>query len=111
MIYGEFELWDYRKLQICRLGFPEMGSIDWLCLPKFDAPSVFAKLLDKEKGGAISIEPTNLLSIGQEYIERTNLLCTRFICEEGVFEVIDFMPRYKNENGTYYSPPDIVRVF
>ncbi len=89
----------------------EKGSLDWLCLPKFDAPSVFAKLLDKDKGGSVSIEPTNLLSIGQEYIERTNLLCTRFICEDGVFEVIDFMPRYKTGQGGAYAPPDILRIF
>ncbi|MCW3786014.1 glycoside hydrolase family 15 protein [Plebeiibacterium sediminum] len=89
----------------------EKGSIDWLCLPKFDAPSVFAKLLDENKGGALSIEPKNLLSIGQEYIDRTNLLCTRFICEEGVFEVIDFMPRYKTTQGSAYAPPDVIRVF
>ncbi len=89
----------------------EKGSIDWLCLPKFDAPSVFAKLLDKEKGGSIAIEPEKPLSTTQEYIERTNVLTTRFVCEDGVFEVIDFMPRYRNENGTYYSPPDVVRIF
>ncbi len=89
----------------------EKGSIDWLCLPKFDAPSVFAKLLDEDKGGSLSIEPKNLLSIGQEYIDRTNLLCTRFVCEDGVFEVIDFMPRYKTGNAGAYAPPDVIRVF
>jgi len=89
----------------------EKGSIDWLCLPKFDAPSVFAKLLDENKGGSLTIEPKNLLSIGQEYIERTNLLCTRFVCEDGVFEVIDFMPRYKTTNGGAYAPPDVYRIF
>jgi GH15 family glucan-1,4-alpha-glucosidase len=89
----------------------EMGSIDWLCLPKFDAPSVFAKLLDVNKGGSLHVEAEGLLSIGQEYIERTNLLCTRFICEDGVFEVIDFMPRYKEADGSFYSPPDVVRIF
>ncbi|TLX74909.1 glycoside hydrolase family 15 protein [Labilibacter sediminis] len=89
----------------------EKGSIDWLCLPKFDAPSVFAKLLDVNKGGSQSIVPEKLLSTSQKYIERTNLLSTRFVCEDGVFEVIDFMPRYKNNNSTRYSPPDVVRVF
>jgi GH15 family glucan-1,4-alpha-glucosidase len=89
----------------------ENGSIDWLCLPKFDAPSVFARLLDKNKGGSLSIEPEKLLSIGQQYIERTNLLCTRYICEDGVFEIIDFMPRYKNEKGVAYAPPEVVRIF
>ena len=89
----------------------ENGSIDWLCLPKFDAPSVFASILDKQKGGSLSITPEKLLSVNQEYIDRTNLLCTRFVCEDGVFEVIDFMPRYKNDDGSAYSPPDVVRVF
>ncbi len=89
----------------------EKGSLDWLCLPKFDAPSVFAKLLDKDKGGSVGIEPKSLLSIGQEYIDRTNLLCTRYICEDGVFEVIDFMPRYKTGQGGAYAPPDIIRIF
>ncbi len=89
----------------------EKGSIDWLCLPKFDAPSVFARLLDKDKGGFLSVEPEKLLSIGQEYIERTNMLCTRYVCEDGVFEIIDFMPRYKNGKGNAYAPPDITRVF
>ena len=59
----------------------------------------------------VSIKPEKLLHISQEYIDRTNLLSTRFICEDGVFEVIDFMPRYKNEKGRAYSPPDIIRVF
>lgn len=89
----------------------EKGSIDWLCLPKFDAPSVFAKLLDKHKGGSLSIEPEKLISTSQEYIERTNLLRTKFVCEDGVFEVIDFMPRYKNDEGNYYAPSDVARVF
>ncbi|MCW3808055.1 glycoside hydrolase family 15 protein [Plebeiibacterium marinum] len=89
----------------------EKGSVDWLCLPKFDAPSVFAKLLDENKGGSVTIEPENLLSVGQEYLDKTNLLCTRFVSQDGVFEVIDFMPRYKNEKGMIYSPPDVIRVF
>ncbi len=89
----------------------EKGSLDWLCLPKFDAPSVFAKLLDKEKGGSISIEPEHLISTKQEYIERTNLLSTTFTCKDGIFEVVDFMPRYSNERGGYYSPPDVIRYF
>ncbi len=89
----------------------EKGSLDWLCLPKFDAPSVFAKLLDSNKGGSISVEPEKLISVKQQYIERTNLLSTTFICEDGSFEIIDFMPRYANESGGYYSPPDVIRYF
>lgn len=90
----------------------ERGSIEWLCLPQFDSSSVFASLLDTEKGGSFQIVPTNLKQVKQSYIDRTNILETRFECEDGVFVVKDFMPRYRNsDNGGYYIPPDIVRYF
>jgi len=87
------------------------GSIDWLCLPKFDSSSVFGRLLDDEKGGHLAILPENLNETRQFYIPRTNILCTRFECEDGIFEVHDFMPRYQNQKEKYYSPPDIIRYF
>ena len=87
------------------------GSIDWLCLPKFDSSSVFGRLLDDEKGGHLAIMPENLNETRQFYIPRTNILCTRFECEDGIFEVHDFMPRYQNQKEKYYSPPDIIRYF
>jgi GH15 family glucan-1,4-alpha-glucosidase len=86
-----------------------MGSIDWLCLPKFDSASVFAKILDEEIGGSFSFEVENLKRIKQRYIRNTNLLCSRFESDEGIFEVIDFMPRYRQAGGGYYCPPDVVR--
>lgn len=86
-----------------------MGSIDWLCLPKFDASSVFAKILDKEKGGSFSFVVENLHRIKQQYVRNTNLLCTRFESADGIFEVIDFMPRYKICDNEYYCPPDLIR--
>lgn len=90
----------------------ETGSIDWLCLPQFDSSSVFANLLDEKKGGSFKIIPKRLKKVTQSYIERTNILKTRFQCEDGIFEVQDFMPRYQNpENGGYYIPPDIIRYF
>ena len=49
------------------------GSIDWCCLPDFDSPSVFAKILDSEKGGFFAIEPVGKYSIQQKYLERTNI--------------------------------------
>lgn len=89
----------------------ESGTIEWLCLPNFDSPSVFAKILDHKKGGHLAILPEKLINSRQMYIERTNVLSTLFQCEDGTFEVIDFMPRYANERGGYYSPPDIIRYF
>ncbi|MDQ3284141.1 MAG: DUF5911 domain-containing protein, partial [Actinomycetota bacterium] len=68
------------------------GTIDWLCLPKFDAPSVFASILDDEKGGHFRLRPLNYVRSQQLYLPDTNVLLTRFLSSEGVAEVLDFMP-------------------
>jgi GH15 family glucan-1,4-alpha-glucosidase len=69
------------------------GVLDWWCAPRFDAPSVFAALLDHDRGGYFSITadapgPT----YRQLYLPDTAILVTRFLTESGVGEVIDFMP-------------------
>ncbi|SFE55166.1 glycoside hydrolase family 15 protein [Thermophagus xiamenensis] len=87
----------------------EKGSVDWLCFPQFDSPSVFAALLDKEKGGHFSIISVSGANITQKYGFHSNILITRFECVDGTFEIHDFMPRYKSDNGTYYIPPDLIR--
>lgn len=105
---------DYGIIGNCRSGalVSSTGSIDWLCLPQFDSPSVFGKLLDNEIGGEFSIQPRNLISSEQKYIKNTNILCTRFICEEGSFDVLDFMPRYEFDDlKERYAPADIIRYF
>ena len=68
------------------------GSIDWLCLPAFDSPSVFASILDDERGGHFSLRPAEYTHSQQLYLPDTNVLLTRFITTEGVAEVLDFMP-------------------
>lgn len=70
------------------------GSIDWCCLPRFDAPSVFGALLDADKGGHFRIYPANEeeLKCRQLYLPDTNILMTRFLCADGVAELTDFMP-------------------
>jgi GH15 family glucan-1,4-alpha-glucosidase len=88
----------------------EDTSIDWLCLPEFDSPSVFAKILDKQKGGHFLIQNLDDYIVSQAYIENTNILRTFFENASAAFEVIDFMPRYKNEINQYYTPPEIIRI-
>ena len=85
------------------------GSIDWCCLPDFDSSSVFAKILDNEKGGYFSIEPVGKYTIHQRYLEKTNILITEYSRGESAFQVCDFMPRYKTDAGAYHCPPDIIR--
>ena len=69
------------------------GSIDWLCFPHFDSPSVFAAILDDEKGGRFSIAPRmEQFQSKQLYRPDTNVLVTRFSADSGVVEVVDYMP-------------------
>jgi GH15 family glucan-1,4-alpha-glucosidase len=70
------------------------GTIDWCCVPAFDAPSIFGSLLDAEKGGFFGIAPqgTPEMRHNQYYLPETNILITRFFTNEGVGEVTDFMP-------------------
>ncbi len=68
------------------------GSIDWCCLPQFDSPSVFASLLDHDRGGRFRISPTEGGARRQLYLPDTNVLITRFLTRQGVGEVTDFMP-------------------
>jgi GH15 family glucan-1,4-alpha-glucosidase len=69
------------------------GSIDFFCFPKFDSPTVFAALLDPEKGGFFGIQPNLENSrTKQLYLPDTNILITRFLSENGIAEMTDFMP-------------------
>jgi len=69
------------------------GSIDWFCYPRFDSPSVFASILDYKRGGHFSISPKNSnVTYKQFYWPDTNVLVTRFLSQDGVGEIVDFMP-------------------
>jgi GH15 family glucan-1,4-alpha-glucosidase len=69
------------------------GSIDWLCYPHFDSPSIFAALLDHGKGGHFRIQPAADGSRRKQfYWPDTNVLVTRFLHPDGVGQIIDFMP-------------------
>ena len=86
------------------------GSMDWCCLPAFDSSSVFAKILDEDKGGSFEFILGEGYEISQSYIRDTNILVTKFRKENDCFETVDFMPRYYNDNKRApYSPPDIIR--
>ncbi|MEL0308630.1 MAG: glycoside hydrolase family 15 protein, partial [Flavobacteriaceae bacterium] len=85
------------------------GSVDWLCLPHFASPSVFASILDSN-AGSLGIEVQKDVSIKQSYLENTNILKTHFETDEWAFEILDFMPRYQKVTGSYYYPPELTRI-
>lgn len=69
------------------------GSVDFMCLPNFDSPTIFSALLDSHKGGFFQIAPCeeNVHS-KQIYVPETNILLTRFLYEDAIGEITDFMP-------------------
>jgi GH15 family glucan-1,4-alpha-glucosidase len=83
------------------------GSIDFLCYPDFDSPTVFVALLDDKKGGRFQIQPqlTNP-RVRQLYLPDTNILLTRFLADEGVAELTDYMPIERDGK----QPNEIIRT-
>lgn len=102
---------DYGVIGNCRTAalISKEGSIDWFCLPDFDSPSVFSKLLDENKGSSFSFEVSSDYAISQKYFKNTNILSTWYESEEGAFVVYDYMPRYRTIEQRYYLPPEIHR--
>jgi GH15 family glucan-1,4-alpha-glucosidase len=69
------------------------GAINFLCLPRFDSPAVFASLLDAQRGGSFSLRPVlGEVNHKQLYLPDTNVLLTRFLSSDGLAEIGDFMP-------------------
>jgi GH15 family glucan-1,4-alpha-glucosidase len=84
------------------------GSIDWCCLPHFDSPSIFAAILDDQKGGFFKIAPLHYKQHKQMYLPDSSVLLTRFLSAQGVGEVVDFMPIEETKHGR--KTHQIVRV-
>ena len=85
------------------------GSIDWYCLPRFDSPSVFAAILDDKKGGYFRIAPREYIRRQQFYYPETNVLITRFLHDDGVGELNDFMPVSGEKDSPSQPPHQIIR--
>ena len=104
---------DYGIISNCKSAalISKTGSLDWCCMPNFDSSAMFAKILDEKIGGSFEILISDDYNIKQEYLWETNILSTVFDNGTDSFQLIDFMPRYPREDGSYYAPPDIIRFF
>ncbi|MFF8280946.1 glycoside hydrolase family 15 protein [Streptomyces lateritius] len=67
------------------------GTVDWWCAPRFDSPSVFASLLDSDRGGHCRLAVDAEATVRQLYLPDTAVLVTRYMAPDGVGEVVDFM--------------------
>ncbi|NTV10363.1 MAG: glycoside hydrolase family 15 protein [Zoogloea sp.] len=85
---------DYALIGNCRTGalVSRNGSIDWLCLPHFSAPSVFGALLDRARGGRLLVRPRDIVKVERRYAGNSAVLETSFHCASGSMRLTDAMP-------------------
>lgn len=112
---GYLPIADYGAIGDCRslalVGVD--GSIDWCCLPRFDSPSIFGRLLDQRDGGSWELAPVDPHSSRQQYSDKTNILQTVFQTSDGLAVVTDFMPadeRHIRRDARPDRHPRLIRV-
>jgi GH15 family glucan-1,4-alpha-glucosidase len=109
MMPGRYhEIGDYgliSDMNTCALVSRE-GSVDWLCLPSFDSPSVFARILDANRGGCFQIAPRGIERISRRYLPDTNVLETTFVTDSGEATLTDFMPPDTEQSAREPANPD-----
>ncbi|MBI1733546.1 MAG: glycoside hydrolase family 15 protein [Candidatus Rokubacteria bacterium] len=99
---------DYAIVGNCRAAalIDRGGSLDWLCLPRFDGPAVFAALLDRRRGGCFVIRPAAPFTTTRRYVEDTTVLETTFTTTRGRVRLIDLMPVASEEDKRRELAPE-----
>jgi GH15 family glucan-1,4-alpha-glucosidase len=82
------------------------GSIDWLCWPRFDSPSLFGRLLDRQAGGFWRIAPPEPVHVERRYLDTTNVLQTKFRTASGTVILTDFMSAASEEQKSRMLWPE-----
>jgi len=96
--------------RVLALVAPDSG-IEWLCLPRFDSPSLFGALLDEERGGVFRFLLGGQRHVGRSaYVPNTNVLRTELVAGDSGVEIIDFAPRVYRGGATVDAPHELVRV-
>lgn len=110
----ECSIADYGLIGNCRAAalVSRNGSIDWCCIPDFDSPSIFAALLDTDKGGRFKIAPSATHETSQSYLPDTNVLETHFTTQEGRVHLTDCFVTMSENQKTHSLFPDheILRI-
>ena len=88
------------------------GSVDWLCWPQFDSASLFAAILDEDRGGRFAIAPAGLFRSERGYLGETNVLQTRFFAASGELTLTDFMPALTRADALRQLQPghELIRI-
>lgn len=105
---------DYAIVGNCRAAalIGRDGSLDWLCLPRFDAPALFGALLDRRRGGCFVIRPAAAFTATRRYVADTAVLETTFTTERGRLRLLDLMPVASEEDRRRELAPEheVLRV-
>jgi GH15 family glucan-1,4-alpha-glucosidase len=99
---------DYALIGDCRSAglISRDGSLDWLCLPRFDSPSIFAAVLDAENGGRFLVRPVGGFRTQRRYLANTNVLETVFRTPTGACVLRDLMPVSSEEDKRAHLTPE-----
>jgi GH15 family glucan-1,4-alpha-glucosidase len=104
---------DYALIGDCRSAalVSRDGSIDWLCLPRFDSPSIFAALLDANSGGRLRVRPVGEFRSRRRYLPDTNIVETTFRTANGAFVLRDLMPiaSESDKHGAFMPDHEVLR--
>lgn len=102
---------EYGAIGDCRTAalVSKYGSIEWLCWPRFDSPSIFAACLDRERGGYWRISPAGEYSSEHQYIENSNVLRTTFKTASGTAVLTDLMPVRNASQASMIPDHEILR--
>src|ERR1700759_4328048 len=111
---GSLQIGEYALLSDCRSAalVSRDGSVDWFCVPRFDGPSVFCRLLDPA-GGHFSIRPVGEFQVSRRYVDRTLVLETTFTTAFGTAVLTDALAVGRNERGHHlgaHSPGTLLRL-
>ncbi|MBZ9673655.1 glycoside hydrolase family 15 protein [Mesorhizobium sp. ES1-3] len=103
---------DYAIIGDCRAAalVSRSGAIEWACLPNIDSPSIFAALLDRERGGHFSVRPTRCVNVSRRYLKDTNVLETTFECRDGTLKVTDFFAVGPEGLGRLEPERELIRI-
>jgi GH15 family glucan-1,4-alpha-glucosidase len=96
---------DYAFLSDCHsAALVREGRIEWLCFPRFDSPSVFASILDQDRGGCFAVEPVGDFRCSRAYEPGTNVLITHFQGADGALEILDCLPLRSGADRPGHDP-------